>query len=433
VEFLKVEKEFAMKSKMMGLCLASSVILILGFWLVATPKEPATAKNNSEWPELSFQPIASGLSAPVHVTHAGDGSGRLFVVEQPGRIRFIQNGNVSAPFLDISGRVRSPASGGGTEEGLLSVAFPPGFGATKDYFYVYYTNRDGDNQLSRFYLSSDPDSAEANSEELILLFEHPVFSNHNGGQLAFGPDGYLYIGPGDGGGSGDPRENAQNLGSLLGKLLRIDVEPNTSPPVFGEPQGYLPLVFNHSHGNQNELAYSIPADNPFVGTPGARQEVWAFGLRNPWRFSFDRASGDLYIGDVGQSSWEEVNIQPAASAGGENYGWNIMEGFECYGATACDQSGLTLPVHAYPTRAGGCAITGGHVYRGQAYPNLQGIYFYGDYCSGTIWGLKRDGNNWQNQELASTPYNISSFGEDQAGELYLTDRGGSVYQLGEAP
>lgn len=422
-----------MKSKMMGIFLALGALMVSRFWLLTITSEPATAQKNGEWPELSFQLIASGLNAPVHVTHAGDGSGRLFVVEQPGRIRIIQNGEASATFLDISGRVRSPASGGGTEEGLLSVAFPPGFGTNKDYFYVYYTNRDGDNQLSRFYLSSDPDSAEADSEELILLLEHPIFGNHNGGQLVFGPDGYLYIGPGDGGGAGDPQRNAQNLGSLLGKLLRIDVEPDDSPPVPGDQRSFLPLVFNHSPGNQNELAYNIPPDNPFVGTPGARQEVWAFGLRNPWRFSFDRASGDLYIGDVGQGSWEEVNFQPAASSGGENYGWNIMEGFACFQAASCNQTGLTLPVHVYPTRTAGCAITGGFVYRGQAYPNLQGIYFYGDYCSGTIWGLQRDGNDWQNQELARTPYSISSFGEDQAGELYLTDRLGGVYQIREAP
>jgi glucose/arabinose dehydrogenase len=342
----------------------------------------------------------------VHITNAGDGSGRLFVVEQAGRIRIIHNGVILSVFLDITDRVRSPFSGGGGEEGLLSVAFPPGYGSGKDHFYVYYTRTDGNNQVSRFSLGEDPLIADPNSEEIILTINHPTYQNHNGGQIIFGKDGFLYIGTGDGGGGGDPDQNAQDPSSLLGKLLRIDVEAGVIP-------------------------YKIPSSNPFVGLPGHQEEIWALGLRNPWRFSTDRQNGDLYINDVGQSSWEEINQQPGNNTGGTNYGWNILEGFDCYGASSCDDTGMTYPVYIYPTHVDGtCSITGGFVYRGQDYPELFGIYFYADYCNGKIWGLRNQNGNWDNHQFLDTPYSISTFGEDEEGNLYFADRStGKIYQI----
>jgi glucose/arabinose dehydrogenase len=372
--------------------------------------------------------IEGGFDEPVHITHAGDGSGRLFVVEQPGRVQVLLNGMQASPFLDITDRVRTS----GNEEGLLSIAFPPDFGPVDPHFYVYYTQLDGDNIVSRFGLSADPNLADATSEVKILELPHPTYANHNGGQLAFGPDGYLYIATGDGGGGGDPGENAQDPGSLLGKILRIDVSPQTHFTAAADFNLFLPLITRGS--SSSPTSYRIPADNPFVGNPGFQKEIWALGLRNPWRFSFDRLTGDLYIGDVGQNTAEEVNHQPASSPGGENYGWNIMEGLDCYQASTCDQAGLVLPVFTYPTNISGCAVTGGHVYRGNAYPALQGIYFVGDYCSGIIWGVQQNGAAWDNIELADTQFLISSFGEDEAGEIYLADRsGGDIYQLISAP
>lgn len=354
------------------------------------------------YPLINLAHIAGGFESPVHITHAGDNSGRLFVVEQRGRIQELDNGI----FLDISDRVRSPFSGGGNEEGLLSLAFPPGYGFGKDHFYVYYTRTDGNNQVSRFSLSGDPDVADPNSEEPIITLDHPTYSNHNGGQLFFGDDGFLYIGTGDGGGGGDPDKNGQDTNSLLGKLLRIDVEAGVDP-------------------------YQIPPSNPFVGEPDHRGEIWSLGLRNPWRFSFDRLTGDLYLGDVGQGSWEEVDFQPAGSLGGTNYGWNIKEGLECYNAANCDDQGMTDPVFVYPTHVDGtCSITGGYVYRGQDYPGLYGSYIYGDYCNGNIWGLNNQAGEWANQLLLDTSLSISTFGEDENGELYLADIStGDIYQV----
>ncbi len=385
-----------------------------------------SAKNRPafDWPSIGLVHVTGSLSAPVHLTHAGDGSGRLFIVEQSGRIRIYQSGALlPTPFLNISDRVLSPSNGGGGEEGLLSVAFPPNY-TGKGYFYVYYTNLNGNNQISRFHISG-ANQANANSEELILSLNHPTQNNHNGGQLAFGPDGYLYIGTGDGGGAGDPPNNAQNPNTLLGKILRIDVEPGQPPAITQAHRSYLPLMLQ---GGPSPLAYRIPSDNPFVGQSGYRQEIWALGLRNPWRFSFDRLNDDLYIADVGQSAWEEVNHQPGSSNGGENYGWRIMEGKHCYNSQSCNQSGLTLPVWEY-SHADGCSITGGFVYRGSTYPALQGIYFFADYCSGKIWGLVKETGVWQSSLLLDSPYNVSSFGEDEAGELYVVDRDGNIYRV----
>jgi glucose/arabinose dehydrogenase len=375
---------------------------VLALLLVAGLVAALPAGAEVEWPQPVLVPVvSSGLSFPIHLTHAGDGSGRLFVVEQAGVIRIIRNGVLEpTPFLDITGRVL-----GGGEQGLLSVAFPPGYGS-KGYFYVYYTrNSDSANVVSRFRLiSGNPDRADSDSETLVLPMADR-FGNHNGGIMQFGPNGYLYVATGDGGGGGDPDNNGQNTNSLLGKLLRLDVESVA-------PTG----------------TYAIPAGNPNLG-PGTRREIWAYGLRNPWRIGFDRQTGDLYIGDVGQGAREEIDFQPSSSPGGENYGWNRMEGTQCYppGST-CDPTGLALPVVDYG-RALGSTVTGGFVYRGTTYPRMRGIYFYADFGSGRLWGLTRDGGVWTNQELLDTSRSFSSFGEDEAGELYLVDYAGAVLRI----
>ena len=394
----------------------------------------ASAGPSADWPNVQLVQVVTGLNKPTHITHAGDGSDRLFVIEQRGVIKIIQNNQITGTFLSITDRVRSPDSNpaGGSEEGLLSLAFPPDYGTPKDYFYVYYTNSDGNNQLSRFHLGVNPNSADPNSEELILLFNHPTQSNHNGGQIAFGSDGYLYIGTGDGGGGGDPDNNAQNPNSLLGKLLRIDVEMEPVQPVPSAYTTFIPLM---THSTSSTLIkYRIPADNPFIAVPNYRPEIWALGLRNPWRFSFDRLNHDLYIGDVGQDQQEEIDYQPGGSSGGQNYGWDIVEGNACYGSPTCNTTGFTPPIHTYPNPSPGCSsVTGGFVYRGQSNPGMTGIYFFGDYCSGDIRGLQRENNAWVWQPITNAPdFQISSFGEDESGGLYITYLGaGAVYQIVE--
>ncbi len=393
------------------------VLGMVGFSFTGVPKSPSKvyAQAPNPLPEISLLQIAEGLVRPVNISHAGDGSGRLFIVEQLGRIRIWDGSLKFEAFLDIEERVQSPESGGGNEEGLLGLAFPPDY-TTEGYFYVYYTNKDGDNVLSRFSLSADADVADPNSEEQILVIPHPTYGNHNGGQLAFGPDGMLYIGVGDGGGGGDPLGNAQDKLSLKGKLLRIDVDPAAAA--------------TGNTSSRDTTNYAIPADNPFVGDSDYLPEIWALGLRNPWRFSFDRLAGDLYIADVGQSSLEEINFQTAASSGGENYGWNIMEGDACYNAASCSTAGLTLPVHVYPNVSPECAVTGGFVYRGTEIPGLQGVYTFGDFCSGKIWGLQHNGGSWDNRLLINTAIRISSFGEDEDGNLYVADMvSGKIYRL----
>ncbi len=353
------------------------------------------------WPQPILTQVVSGVSDPVHIAHAGDGSGRLFIVERAGRIRIYQNGSLlSTPFLDITSRTSV-----GGERGLLSVAFPPGY-ETNGRFYVFYTQAvGGDLVIARYHVTANPNVANASSEEILLIIEHSSATNHNGGQLAFSPtDGYLYISTGDGGNT--PAE-AQNLSGLLGKLLRIDVESGAVP-------------------------YAIPPDNPFLLTGGARQELWARGLRNPWRFAFDQANGDLYLADVGQNSWEEVDVQRDTSLGGENYGWNIMEGLHCYQVATCNQAGLTLPVLEYSSTGSDCAIMGGVVYRGSAYPRMQGVYFYADYCTGKIWGLQHDGTTWQSSLLTTfgSFAALTSFGEGEDGSIYFTDSaGGAIYRI----
>ena len=365
-------------------------------------------------PTIALEPVFAGFQSPVYLTYAqGDspGSSPLFIVEKAGRIYRVEGSPASEAgatqptlFLDITDRVGSE----GNEQGLLSLAFPPDFLAG-GLFYLNYTDRNGDTVIARYrLLGDDPRQGDPASEQKLLQIEQPA-SNHNGGQLQFGPEGYLYIGTGDGGRAGDPWGNAQNPGVLLGKLLRLDVT--------------------------GAETYAVPSDNPFVGLPGARPEIWALGLRNPWRFAFDRVTNDLYIADVGQNRYEEVDFQPAGSAGGENYGWDVMEGNHCFEPAAnCNPQGLVPPVAEYD-HSQGCSITGGYVYRGTRYPSLTGVYFFGDFCSGNIWGLKRESSGaWTVALLLESGVNISSFGEDAAGEIYVVGyRDGTIYHLVARP
>jgi glucose/arabinose dehydrogenase len=346
-----------------------------------------------------WQPVASGLERPVGLAHAGDGSERLFVIEQAGTIRVIQEGTVLPdPFLNIRDRVGSQ----GSEQGLLGLAFHPDY-TGNGYFYVNYTDMNGDTVIARFQVSGDgANRADTDSEARLLHIPQP-YANHNGGVVAFGPDGYLYLGLGDGGSAGDPFGNAQSLNSLLGKILRLDVDG-------GEP-------------------YAIPPDNPFAAG-GGLPEIWAYGLRNPWRFAFDRQTGDLYIGDVGQNQWEEIDFLPAGSPPGANFGWDYLEGTHPYEGSPPAGANQIDPISEYPHRLG-CSVTGGHVYRGLL-EAWNGVYLCGDYCSGHIWGLVRDGAGaWQVDLLFEAVGQIASFGEDEAGELYLVDHSGTIYILAQ--
>jgi glucose/arabinose dehydrogenase len=352
------------------------------------PDDAPTA-NASQFPDsgsFEWQPIINGLTRPVDLQSAFDGSGRLFIIEKYGAIRIFKDGQLyEQPFLNIDDRVNDYSN----EMGLLGLAFHPDF-EQNGYFYVNYTGEGGHTRISRFTASGD--AADPNSEQVLMVVDQP-FPNHNGGAVAFGPDGYLYLGLGDGGAGGDPFKNGQNTESLLGKILRVDVNS-------GNP-------------------YTIPADNPFGN------EVWAYGLRNPWRISFDRVTGDLWIGDVGQNAYEEISYLPAGAPGGANFGWSIMEA--SYGYDGEPQPGLLLPAAEY-SHDFGCSVTGGYVYRGSM-PEWNGIYFYADYCSGTVWGLILSDGQWQSQVMFEPDLRITSFGEDEAGELYLVSDTGSVYIL----
>lgn len=351
----------------------------------------------------SWVEVVAGLRRPVGLAFPEDGSGRMFIIEQKGRVLLKDhkgldhNDLLTVPFLDIIDRVGSQ----GSEQGLLGLAFHPQY-HENGYLFVNYTDHKGDTIVSRFSRSADdPNRADPESEVGLLRIPQP-YGNHNGGMLAFGVDGYLYIGLGDGGSAGDPAGNGQSLASLLGKLLRIDVDG-------GEP-------------------YSIPADNPFAGG-GGRPEIWLYGLRNPWRFAFDRLTGDLYIGDVGQNQWEEVKYLQAGGPGGANLGWNYFEGNHPYSGAPPAELNFVSPVLEYG-REQGCSITGGVVYRGAELPEWQGVYLYGDYCTGRVWGLIQDAQTgWDNALLFDGLGRISSFGEDEAGEIYLVDHGGRVLRL----
>ena len=352
-------------------------------------------------PTLTTVRVAGGFDDPVDLQVPAGERARLFVVEQRGRIRIVRNGAVvGQPFLDIAGRISA-----GGERGLLGLAFHPRF-AENGRFYVNYTDLRGDTHISEFRAPANADVADAGSERELLFVRQP-FSNHNGGGLAFGSDGFLYIGLGDGGSGGDPQGNGQSLGTVLGKMLRIDVNA-------GSPFG-------------------IPSNNPFLGVSGAAPSIWAYGLRNPWRFSFDSANGDLYIGDVGQNAVEEVNYAPAGR-GGQNYGWNIAEGTRCFRpASGCSFNGLTGPVAEYDHSAG-CSITGGVVYRGCRLPGYSGHYFYADYCTALVRSFRIQNGQATDQRDWTSPLgrglnNPTAFGRDDEGEVYLVDHDGEIYKI----
>ncbi|MFW6075410.1 MAG: PQQ-dependent sugar dehydrogenase, partial [Chloroflexota bacterium] len=380
-------------------------LLITG--LLATLLSPSTAiaqESQEDDIVLGLREVASGFTMPTDIQSPQDGTDRLFVVERTGAIRIIDGGTVrEEPFLDLRDKVIS----GVGETGMFSMVFHPRYAENGEFFVYYTAQPDGANTIERYTVSSDPNRADPNSGETLFAI-HDRYDTHNGGGLDFGPDGYLYIGTGDGGGQGDPDGNAQNRQTLLGNILRVDVD--------------------------SDYKYSIPPDNPYVNDPYALPEIWANGLRNPWRLSFDRETGDLYIGDVGDGAWEEVNFQPAGNPGGQNYGWPLMEGFACFppqpGGDECDLPGMTEPAFVYDHEAG-CSIAGGYVYRGEMAPSARGHYIYGDWCTGNIWAAEQgDDGEWETERLLESGIQITSFGEDANGELYLADMmGGKVHQL----
>lgn len=354
---------------------------------------------------IKLTQIATGFTRPLYVTHAADNSDRIFLVEQVGKIWILKDGLLfEQPFLDIEALISPGAiTQSFSEQGLLGLAFHPEF-QSNGAFFINYTDRQGSTVVARYHADAEnPERADASSGEILFQLSQP-YANHNGGHIEFGPDGYLYIALGDGGSANDPLGAGQNRQLLLGSLLRIDVD------------GAAP--------------YAIPPDNPFVGDASARDEIWAYGLRNVWRFSFDRATGDMYMADVGQNQWEEINFQPADSGGGENYGWNVWEGKHIF-------AGGNAPKHVPPiyeySHSFGCSVTGGNIYRGEAIAELEAVYLFGDWCSGRIWGAWRDQDlKWQARELMKTSIPISSFGEDEAGEVYVIDYGGAIYRLDPA-
>jgi glucose/arabinose dehydrogenase len=375
------------------------------------PPTPTPVADTGSLPALNVERAFQNLSFDrmVQLTHSGADDGMLYVVLQPGRVIVFEDDvdvEEATVFLDIRERVNDS----GNEEGLLSIAFPPDF-EERGHFYVYYSaSSPRRSVVSRFFVGKDgPVAADPASEMIVLEVPQP-FANHNGGQLAFGPDGYLYIGLGDGGNRADPQGNGQDTSTLLGSILRIDV--SNVDAVTG---------------------YTIPPDNPFItGTGGARGEIWAFGLRNPWRFSFDRETGDLWAGDVGQNRYEEIDLIEK----GLNYGWNVMEGLHCFSGSrvrsddeACQGPGLALPVIEYG-RTGGCSVTGGFVYRGERLPELTGAYVYGDFCTGHIWALRHDGSEvTEHRLLFNSDLQIPAFGESPSGELYVLSFSGGIYRL----
>jgi glucose/arabinose dehydrogenase len=372
----------------------------------ASPAAPSPSGGPAGSPGAAFDPagltvafdsVVTGLDQPLAIANARDGSGRLFIAEQGGRIRIVKDGKLQdGAFLDVADEIST-----GGERGLLGLAFHPGY-PTDPRLFVDYTDVNGDTQVSSFTVDpSNPDRLDRASEVKILFVKQP-YPNHNGGALAFGPDGMLYISLGDGGSGGDPQGNGQSLQTLLGKMLRIDVDRTA-----------------------NDLKYAIPPDNPFAGGgSGARQEIWLLGLRNPWRMSFDRATGDFWIGDVGQGAWEEIDVQRAGKPGGTNFGWNAMEGRHCYQpSSGCENAAYTLPVTEYGHDQG-CTVIGGYVDRGTAEPALAGGYYFADYCSGRVWAIDATKNSVETPTVvAETNHSFAAFGEDEAGELYAVDIG----------
>lgn len=381
------------------------LLFFLPILMVNAQEAPITQlESPPDGDSVQLQPFIGDLRRPLYVTHAGDGTERVFIVQQGGII-YVTNstGTELDTFLDVTPLVSAEANGSGySERGLLGLAFHPQF-AQNGLFFINYTDRQGATNIARYTVSADdPNQADVNSASIIFTHPQP-FPNHNGGHIAFGPDGYLYVSLGDGGSANDPLGAGQNIEVLLGKILRLDVNTTTG--------------------------YAIPPDNPFVGVTGA-DEIWAYGVRNVWRFSFDRATGDLYLGDVGQNQWEEINFQPADSPGGENYGWNAYEASHVFNRSL-NVTNSVMPIAEYQhTGANGCSVTGGYVYRGNALPQLQGAYLYSDYCSGRIWIAYRDtSNTWQSAVFKDTGLTVSSFGEDENGELFIVDYAGTVYRL----
>ncbi len=458
-------------------------LLLLLLLLATAPALPAahralaqSPQGSPPWPTIALQEVATGFAKPVYLTHAGDGSGRLFVVEKAGKIFIIDNGvKQTAPFLDIVSKVNSVCN----ECGLLGLAFPPTY-ASDGYFFVSYTGKGNpappvlsgepsptlgnDNVLARYRVSTvNPNLADSANEERILTINQP-YQNHNGGAILFGPDNLLYMGVGDGGSGGDPLKSAQNLASPLGKILRIEVGATgtyTVPPdnpFLAVSLGLPSAVLTDTAYNNWLPLISVPEPTPIptvtptptrtptftptpeptltptpVPTSPLRAAIWAYGLRNPWRFSFDATTSDLWIGDVGQSNWEEVDFVPAAAVGGQNYGWSILEGTHCYPprTSGCSTTGKTQPIHEYD-RAVGQSITGGYVYRGDI-AALRGIYIYGDFSAGKIFGLRNEGGAWQSHDFLEAGFGIPSFGQGPDGALYVVDFGGLVHKIVLAP
>jgi glucose/arabinose dehydrogenase len=397
--------------------IVSMALAVSGFLPAAAPAAAKPSPADSQAAPLQalaanqvrLQFITGGLSSPTGVTNAGDGSGRLFVTEREGRIRVVKDGAVqSGYFLDFADEVQ-----GGGEEGLLGLAFHPDF-ASNHLLYVYFTDNAGNNMVREYETNASAAAVDESTARNLLPLAHPTNNNHNGGALAFGLDGYLYIGVGDGGGGGDPFESGQDKNDLRGKILRIDVD-GTGAGTYGR--------------------YAIPADNPFFGTSGAKGEVWAWGMRNPWRISFDRATDDLWIGDVGQGAYEEIDHELASSAGGVNYGWDCREGKHVFSdpspGLGCGGP-FTDPIAEYTHVSGNCSVTGGFVYRGSTQPDLVGQYVLADYCSGRIWTIPAAGTTLT--QRLQVGINISSFGESESGELYATDlTGGRLYRVVAPP
>lgn len=368
--------------------------------------EPLTLREAAPDPNgIDLVPLVTGLTRPLYVTHAPDDAERLFLLQQGGIINiYDMDGNFVSEFLNLSSLVTPAANSQRyTEQGLLGLAFHPDY-AENGAFFINYTDVNGNTVISRFRVTDDPNVADISSEEVLFTQRQP-FPNHNGGHMEFGPDGYLYISLGDGGSANDPLGAGQDTNLVLGSILRIDV-------------------------NSAEGGYAIPEDNPFADGGGA-PEIWAYGLRNVWRFSFDSATGDMYLGDVGQNQIEEVNFQPADSAGGINYGWNAFEGNNRFDTSvSADNSVMPFATYMHSGAESGCSVTGGYVYRGEAVPDMQGVYVYGDYCTGNIWAAYRDLNGeWQSDFFRSSGLQISSFGEDANGELYVVHYGGELYKM----
>lgn len=402
-----IQANEAARSAQRGILLICLILFLI--LLIPGLAKPASSTANGNLQLTEVANLQSGQ--PISISHAGDNSNRLFIVERAGVIRILHNNQVLAnPFLDIHETINS----GSSERGLLGLAFDPDY-TNNGYFYVNAINLDGDSEIRRYQVSrNDPNQADPDSMTILISLEQPM-SNHNGGDLRFGPDGMLYIAFGDGGGANDmfgSIGNGQSTETLLGKLLRIDVRNSDT---------------------SDGLAYDIPSDNPFVDSsnPNTRKEIWAYGLRNPWRFTFDRETGDMWIADVGQNQIEEVNFQAANSQGGENYGWRCREGNENFNwQDHCESLELVEPIITYKHGDGDCSITGGFRYRGKQYEQLQGVYIYGDYCTGNIWGARLENNTWQSTLLITTNLRITSFGEDEQGEIYVSDmRNNKVYRL----